>query len=180
MLGMAGAKSRGNQTLGDMLRSLLVLGGVLAVVAIAFNLMTTDEPRLPDRVDYQGILEFVRDEYPYRPLAPESEPGGWRATSVEHSQEAAGNRWRLGFLTEDRGFVGLEQSDGEIEAFRQDRLAGFAEDGTADVGGVTWDRLIETDRSPDRALVLVDDGVLTIVRGTESYDALEDFASSLG
>ena len=73
----------------------------------------------------------------------------------------------------------MEQSDGEIEAFRQDRLSDFEDDGIADIDGDTWQRMVETDRSPDRALVLVDDGVLTIVRGTESYDALEDFASSL-
>lgn len=173
------AKARGNETVGDAVRSLVVVIGLVAAVVIAFTVMKPDA-RLPDPVDYTDVLGFVRDEYAYDPAAPTPSPEGWRATSVEHSDNAAGDRWRLGFLTPDEGFVGLEQSNGEIQSFLDDRLTGFADDGEADVDGATWQRMVEDDRSPDRALVLVEDGVATIVRGTEPYEVLEEFAASLG
>ncbi|HEU0041568.1 MAG TPA: DUF4245 domain-containing protein [Jiangellaceae bacterium] len=175
---MAG-KPRGNETVGDAVRSLVVLLGLVAVIAIAFTVMRPDE-RLPDPVDYDGVLELVRDDYPYHVLAPASVPDGWRATSVDHSDDATGHRWRLGFLTADEDFVGLEQADGEIESYLADKLADFDADGTGTVDGQQWERRLETDdRNPDRALVHVADGVVTIVRGTGSYAELEEFASWL-
>ncbi len=173
-------KARGYETAGDVIRSLLVLLGLVAVVVVAFTVMKPDA-RLPEPIDYANVLDLVRDEYPYPVLAPTPVPEGWRATSVEHDQGAAGNRWRLGFLTADEDFIGLEQSDGETETFVRDRVgpATFEEDGTSSVDGVTWERRIESGNDPDRALVLVTDEMATIVRGTAPYDDLEDFAASL-
>lgn len=173
------ARTRGRETVGDAVRSLVLLLGVIAVVVIAFTVMRP-EARLPDPVDYDGVLEVVRDSYPYEPAAPTPAPDGWRATSVDHSTDGAGNRWRLGFLTDDEGFVGLEQSDGEIQSYLDDRLAGFEPDGTSTVDGTQWERRLQGEAPHDRALVREVNGVVTIVRGTEGYEALEAFAASLG
>lgn len=177
MAGMAG-KARGTETTGDMVRTVFILIGALAVVAgiFAFN---RPDARLPDPVDYESVLEIVQDEYPYDVLAPSSLPDNWRATSVYHQQDGAGHRWRVGFLIDDDHFVGLEQSDGEIVSYQTDRLGGFTEDGARTIDGVAWQRWVEQDERPDRALLRVDDGVLTIVRGTQSYDALAEFISWL-
>lgn len=171
--------SRGNPSLGDIVRSVAVLVGAVALVAVAINLVNDPEPRLPDPVDYEPVLQVARDEFGYPVLAPEPVPDGWRATSVDLDQSGAGDRWRLGLLTEDEQFIGLEQADGEIETYRRDRLAGFSPDGESQVDGQSWERMVEEDRTPDRVLVRVDDGALTIVRGTVSYEALEDFTASL-
>ncbi|WP_162606024.1 DUF4245 domain-containing protein [Jiangella aurantiaca] len=171
--------TRGNPSLGDILRSVGVLAGVIAAFAIVFNLLNDPEPRLPDPVDYQPALEVARAEYGYDVLAPEPVPDGWRATSVDFAQEASGDRWRLGFLIDGEQFVGLEQTDGEIESYRDDRLADFQPDGESTIDGVTWERLLEEDDQPDRALVRVDGGALTIVRGTVSYEGLEEFVTLL-
>lgn len=173
------AKPRGSETVGDAVRSIVALIGVVAVVVIAFTVMKPDE-RLPDPVDYSGVVEMVRAEYPYPPAVPSPEPDGWRATSVDHSTDAGGHRWRLGFLTDDEAFVGVEQSDGEIQAYLADRLRGFEADGTSMVSGTSWERHRQVESPHDHALLREADGVVTIVRGTESYDALEDFAASLG
>ncbi|WP_069114971.1 DUF4245 family protein [Jiangella alba] len=53
------------------------------------------------------------------------------------------------------------------------------DDGESTINGVTWERLLEDDDQPDRALVRVDGGALTIVRGTVSYEELEDFVRLL-
>ncbi|HEX6577968.1 MAG TPA: DUF4245 domain-containing protein [Jiangellaceae bacterium] len=171
-------KPRGQETAGDAVRSLAVLFGVIAAVVVAFTVMRPG-PQVPDPVDYGAALAHVRAEYGYPVLAPDPVPDGWRATSVEHSSEPSGDRWRLGFLTGDDGFVGLEQTDGEIESYLADRLAEFSDDGTSRIAGTTWERRIGPGDRPDRALVRVSDGSVTIVLGTESYDVLESFAASL-
>jgi hypothetical protein len=175
---MAG-KPRGSETVGDAVRSLAVMLGAIAAVVVAFTVMRPD-PQPPAAVDYSAALELVRTEYEYPVLAPDPVPDGWRATSVDHSSRPTGDRWRLGFLTADDGFVGLEQSDGEIESYLADRLAEFTDDGTSQVAGTTWERRVGAGDRPDRALVRVDDdGWVTIVMGTEAYDVLESFAASL-
>jgi hypothetical protein len=171
-------KPRGSETVGDAVRSLVALLGIIAAVVVAFTAMRPDQ-QPPAPVDYSGILDRLRAEYPYPVLAPTPVPSGWTATSTEHSARTSGNRWRLGFVTDDDGFVGLEQSDGEVESFLDDQLHGFSKDGTAEIDGATWQQWIEAGDQPDRALVLVDDGVATVVLGTEPYDVLRDFAASL-
>ncbi len=161
------------------MRTTGVLAGALALGALIFNLFNDAEPRLPDEVEYEAVLESARSEYAYPVVAPESTPEGWRATSVDSSQQASGDRWRLGFLTDDEQYVGVQQSDGEIESFRADELAEFSSDGESTVNGGTWERFVENDNSPDHALTRVADGAVTIVTGTVSYDRLEDFVATL-
>ena len=171
-------KPRGSETVGDAVRSLVALVGVIAAIVLAFTLMRPDDEG-PVRVDYGDVLDRARDEFPYPVLAPTPVPDGWTATSVENSSARSGNRWRLGFVTDDGEFVGLEQSDGETESFVADRLEDFTEDGTSRVNGATWERWLEAGDHPDRALVQVQDGVATVVLGTEPYDVLEGFAARL-
>jgi len=83
------------------------------------------------------------------------------------------------FLIDGEQFIGLEQTDGEIESYRDDRLAGFEPDGESSVDGASWERLVEDDDAPDRALVRVDGGAVTIVRGTLPYEDLEEFVTLL-
>lgn len=174
------SKSRGSiaASTGDMLRTVGILAGVLAVLALAFT-VTRPDARLPETVDYEPVLEQVRAEFPYEPAAPASVPSGWRATNVHHEADEAGNRWRLSFLIGEQGFVRLEQSDGEIASYLDDRMEDFRADGTSMVGGDAWERMRQDGGPRDRALVRTEGGVLTIVRGTESYESLEQFAASL-
>lgn len=174
-----GSRGSISASTSDLLRTVTVLVGVLALVALAIN--TFMRPEAPERetVDYEGTLEQVRAEYPYPVVAPGALPEGWRATSVSHEVDDAGHRWRLGFLIGDHGFVGLEQTDGEIVSYLADRLRDFTDDGVSTVAGETWERRRQTRQPEDRALVRVDDGVATIVRGTEPYEVLEEFAAGL-
>ena len=174
------SKSRGSiaASTGDMLRTVGILAGVLAVLALAFT-VTRPDARLPETVDYRPVLEQVRAEFPYEPAAPSTVPEDWRATNVHHESDSAGHRWRLSFLIGEEGFVRLEQSDGEIVSYLADRLEDFSADGTSVVSSDTWDRMRQYGGPRDRALVRTEDGVLTIVRGTESYEVLEQFAASL-
>ena len=174
------SKGRGSiaASTGDMLRTVGILAGVLAVLALAFT-VTRPDARPPETVDYEPVLEQVRAEFPYEPAAPSSVPAGWRATNVHHEADAAGHRWRLSFLIGEQGFVRLEQTDGEIVSYLQDQMEDFQADGTSTVEGDSWERMRQDGGARDRALVRTDGGVLTIVRGTESYEVLEQFAATL-
>jgi hypothetical protein len=174
---MAG-KARGSESTGDMVRTVFLLLGGLALVAGLFALNRPD-PRLPDPVDYEGVLANVQDQYPYHVEAPSELPEGWRATSVHHGQERGGHQWRIGFLIDGESFVGLEQSDGETVSYLQDRLQDFDDDGVSRIAGEEWERMVERGGNGDRALVRTADGVVTIVRGTETYDVLEEFVTWL-
>ncbi|WP_162452484.1 DUF4245 domain-containing protein [Phytoactinopolyspora mesophila] len=174
---MAG-KARGSETTGDMVRAVFFLLGGLALVAGLFAI-NRPEPTLPDPVDYEGVLANVQDQYSYHVEAPARVPEDWRATSVHQAQERGGDQWRIGFLIDGESFVGLEQSDGETAAYLQDRLHDFEEDGVSTVDGENWERLVERGGNQDRALVRTAGGVVTIVRGTESYETLEEFVTWL-
>lgn len=173
-------KPRGRETIGDAVRSLTVLLGLIAVIVIAYAAVRPPES-LPEPIDYTPRLELAREEFSYDVLAPEQLPTGWRATSTEVVPEARGDRWRLGLLTDDEQFIGIEQSDGESESFLRDRLRGLEEDGESTVDAVTWQRWLEVgDDVPDRVLARLDaDGVATVVTGTVGYAELEEFVSSL-
>ena len=175
------SKARGSITAstGDLVRSVAILVGVLAAIALVVTSIGRPDSYERETVDYQRALAQVRADYPYPVLAPASLPEGWRATSVGHESDGAGNRWRLGFMIGDDGYVGLEQSDGEIVSYLSERMREFTDDGTSQIDGVRWDRMIQSARPADRALVRVDDDVVTIVRGTEPYDVLERFVAGL-
>jgi hypothetical protein len=164
--------------MGDAVRGVAVLAGLIIAVALFFSFGRPDIDPVPDAVDYEAVVDYVRGEYPYAVLAPVSVPENWRATSVDHSADERGNRWRVGFVISNDGYVGLEQSDGEVQSYLADRLRDYREDGTTTVNGTTWQRMLADGRHPDRALVHLGDAV-TIVIGPEPYEVLEDFAASL-
>lgn len=174
------AKPRGQETVGDAVRSLVVLGGILAVVVGVFTATGPDE-QLPPAVDYSHQLQVARQQFDYPVLAPDPLPSGWRATSVEAGSESTGDRWRLGMLTDTEQYIGLQQSDGEVQGFLAETLGSYEKEGNSRVGGQTWQRWYETadDDNPYHALVLEANGAATIVIGTVGYSELEDFVGVL-
>jgi hypothetical protein len=170
-------KTRRNASLGDVAIGVGVLMAVIGALVWFFSLTRPDEPPLPDPVEYEAALAAAREAYPYPVLAPEPVPDGWRVTNVRMDDDQAGHRWRLGMFTDEGQFVGVEQSDGEIASYRDDRLEEFVADGSTTVAGEEWERLREPDG--DHALVRESDGVLTIVRGTLDHAALEDVVAML-
>ncbi len=134
---MAGQPSRGNPRMGDVVRSVLVLGvGVLLVWggAQVFT-VTPDEP--PVRaVDYASVLSGVERESGFVPVAPAALPDGWKATSARFRDET----WFLGVLTEDERFVGLSQTAGAEDEVVAAQAPGSEREDDVDLGGDTWTR----------------------------------------
>ncbi|MFE9258874.1 DUF4245 domain-containing protein [Streptomyces sp. NPDC006879] len=173
MVGVAGMK--GKQTIWDMVRSLAVIG--VAVAAI-YVFIPHDDDADPTRViDYRVELITARRAAPYPVAAPAGLGEDWRATSVSYSRKD-GNVWHLGFLTPDEQYVAVEQSSLPAQQFvpKVTQRAEAAEGGAVELDGRVWQ---PWDGPKYRALVLEEQGLVTVVTGTGSMEQLKAMAGSL-
>jgi hypothetical protein len=167
------AKAR---TLKNMVWALLA-----CFVVVAFLMIVTWRPKQETikAVEYTAQLEDAKKLAPWV-RGPDPLPAGWTATSVEfRTPEQSPITWHLGVVTNEKKYVGLEQSNVTGAKFQSEELGRTSDDGTATVEGVTWQRKVLLDRKGENALVLVGSGVTTIVVGDAGYPALEAFASVL-
>ncbi len=167
------AKAR---TLTNMVWALLA-----CFIVVAFLMIVTWRPKQETvrAVEYTAQLEDARKVAPWV-RGPEPMPAGWTATSVEfRTPEESPMTWHLGVVTNEKKYVGLEQSNVTGKQFQSDKLGRISDDGTSTVAGVTWQRKTLLDRKDEHALDLVGSGVTTIVTGNAGYPALETFASAL-
>ncbi|TCC18062.1 DUF4245 domain-containing protein [Kribbella speibonae] len=168
---------RKSQTVGNMVFAL-----VICLAVVAFLITVTWRPKKeaePNAVEYTAQLQDARKAASWV-RGPEPMPSGWTATSVEfRAPQQEPITWHLGVVTNEKKYVGLEQSNVSGGKYVADKLGRTSDDGTASVAGVTWQRKILLDRKNENALLLVGSGVTTIVAGNAGYPALEAFASVL-
>lgn len=167
---------RKSQTVGNMVFALLI-----CLVVVAFLILVTWRPKEEKvrAVEYTAQLEDARKAAPWV-RGPEPMPSGWTATSVEfRAPQQEPITWHLGIVTDQKKYVGLEQSNVTTGKFVSDKLGKTSDDGTSTVAGVTWQRKVLLDRKNENALILVGSGATTIVAGNAGYPALETFAATL-
>lgn len=171
---MASSASRGNPSLGDILRTVGVLGAAILLVwgVTRVFAVTPEEPPVPE-VDYREIAAQAQGAAEFPLVGPADLPGGWKATSARLRDET----WTIGVLTDDQEFVGLWQSElGEDRAVEENVEDSIARE-TVDIDGEAWTRW----DSPDEALTLSreSDGTTVVVSSTLDADLVEDYVSSL-
>ncbi|MEV8375415.1 DUF4245 domain-containing protein [Kribbella sp. NPDC056861] len=167
------AKAR---TLTNMVWALLA-----CFIVVAFLMVVTWRPKSEKvrAVEYTAQLEDARKAASWI-RGPEPMPAGWTATSVQfRAPQQSPITWHLGIVTDQKKYVGLEQSNVTSRGFQADELGKTADDGTSTVAGVVWQRKTLLDRDNEHALVLIGSGVTTIVTGNAGYQALETFAATL-
>ncbi|MGW7683738.1 DUF4245 domain-containing protein [Kribbella sp. NPDC054772] len=167
---------RKSQTVGNMVFALLI-----CLVVVAFLIIVTWRPKQETvkAVEYTAQLQDARKAASWV-LGPEPMPSGWTATSVEfRSPQQEPMTWHLGVVTNEKKYVGLEQSNVSGGKYLADKLGRTTDDGTTTVDGVTWQRKVLLDRKGENALVRIGSGVTTIVTGNAGYPALETFAVTL-
>ncbi|MGW1765770.1 DUF4245 domain-containing protein [Streptomyces sp. NPDC002073] len=170
---MAGMK--GKQTVQDMVRSLVVIG---AIVALIYVVIPHDDEADPTRVvDYRVELLTARRAAPYPLAAPVGLSDEWRATSVSYERRNA-DSWHLGYLDPNDQYIAVEQStDPSVDAYVRKVSQRAAETpATQEAGDLTWQRW---EGPKYRALVRKEQGVTTVVTGTASYERLGEMAASL-
>ncbi|MFJ9338039.1 DUF4245 domain-containing protein [Streptomyces sp. NPDC101733] len=165
---------KGKQTIWDMVRSLAVIG---VVVAGIYLFIPHDDEADPTRtVDYRVETLTARRAAPYPVAAPVGLAREWRATSVTYERRNA-NAWHLGFQDPDRQYVAVEQSS-DTSAKYLERVTQKAEatGQTQQVGDLAWERW---DGEKYDALVRREQGSVTVVTGTAGFERLGAMAAAL-
>jgi hypothetical protein len=163
-------------SVGDMVRSVvLVLGFVLVIVWL-----TPRQESDPVRtIDYTGPLERARAAASYQVYAPVGLPPGWRATSARLERTPAGEQaWQLGFVTPSDRYAAVQQSDGDPAGFVDAVAMSGRAQGSARVGGLTWQRRHAEDED-QRTLWRREAGSTVTVAGNASWAELEQLAAAL-
>ncbi|MER6201716.1 DUF4245 domain-containing protein [Streptomyces sp. NPDC001586] len=165
---------KGKQTVWDMVRSLSVIG--IVVAGIYLFVPHDDEADPTHAVDYRVETITARRAAPYPVAAPVGLPEQWRATSVTYERKNS-NAWHLGFLDPERQYVAVEQSSDTSPKY----LARVTQQATAtgetqQVGDTAWERW---DGEKYDALVRREQGHVTVVTGTASFEQLGAMAATL-
>ncbi|MEV0410069.1 DUF4245 domain-containing protein [Streptomyces sp. NPDC050448] len=165
---------KGKQTVWDMVRSLAVIGVVVAGIYI---FVPHDEKADPTHVvDYRVETITARRAAPYPVAAPVGLPAEWRATSVAFDRRAA-NAWHLGFLDPQGQYVAIEQSsDASAKHVAGVTQRAKATGQTQQVGDLTWERW---EGEKYDALVRQEQGHVTVVTGTAPFEDLGRMAAAL-
>jgi hypothetical protein len=176
MVDVATDKKRGTEVIGDMLRSLAVVG---VIIVPLWLLIPHHAKQTVTRIDYSTALSQARRLSTHPVLAPAGLPSGWTPTSVSLS---GGNGtpvvFHLGFVTPAGDYAGLEESDGPQDGYLV-TLLGKTPQRLSDVrvGAMAWRSWRGTD---DRVALLSPSAPPTVVvKGTAALPELVALAESL-
>ncbi len=165
--------SRGNPSMGDVVRSVAVLGA-LVVALWGFGQLfvrTPDDTIKP--IDYVDTVRSARPAAEFELLAPASLPKGWVATAAKFTPTT----WHLGVVTDDEEYVGLEQSKVAAKQLIDVYAKGSKADGTVTIDGETWD--LRKGPDGDVTFVRTESGLTTLVTGEAPRAEVEAYVSSL-
>ncbi|MFT3859858.1 DUF4245 domain-containing protein [Micropruina sp.] len=160
---------------------------LLPVVLIYWWFSRIPEPQV-NAVDWQPVVAAAKAESPYPVAVPSAVPEGWtvvraRWTKLGHpginQQPAIGNTLQLGYLTEQRMYLGLDQRDTDGPGLIRDVTREGISDGESVIADVPWQRYLSRDERT-RALVRTGGGSTVVVSGDVSYELLETFAALIG
>ena len=159
-----------------MLRSLAVVGAVVAVIVV-LNYRAPEDP-VPE-IDPAPVATQVATVAPFPVLLPTDD--GWRPTAArwEPTPESQGEPvWFTGGVYSEAGpFASVSQSVAASEGYLAEQTARGSPTGeTSVVTGEEWQRY---DSTGERSLVLVGAGSTTVVSGTGTWGDLERLAASL-
>lgn len=172
----AQAKSHGNPSLGDIVRTTAVMSAfilVLAGIAWWFTIDGTDKEK---SVDYQSALASARRDAPFDLLAPRGLPAGWYANSVRYEAGDKG-RWHLGVITDQDDYIGLEQTAVSERKTLEEFASQTKPAGSVSVGGSRWQ--LRKSATGEISLIRRADEVTVLVTGTAPQKVIERYAAGL-
>lgn len=167
--------SRGNPAMGDVLRSVLVLGAVVLGLWLFGQLLTQTPDKPTSDADWRTAASGVEPRAGFAPLVPPELPDGWRATRAELIDD----RWQLNLVTDDGEYVGLSQRKGGatvLTSLLDDRVKDARERDATRIGDVTWKVL---GSGEDTAFAGLVDGTAVVVTGTATRAQLADYVETL-
>ena len=167
---------RYQRSFAGMVGAMILLLVVIAAFVI-FREANRTEPADPvEAIEWRGAASYARQEADFALLAPRRLPDGWIATSVRFGRQDE-QSWHLGLLTDERSYVGLEQTEDSPSTMVEDFVDEEAERGEdVVVDGATWEAWSDEE---DEALVREGKDVTTLVVGTVSQEELVEFLGTL-
>jgi hypothetical protein len=170
------ASKRLRQTVRDMVISMLVVSGAVILLVAPWNRSAPDPVRV---VDPTSVVDGARASESWPVLAPDGLPSAWRCTNARISIASDGQDVvHLGYLTPSTTSAALDQSATKALSFVRETTVDAQPSGTAQIDGVTWQKL-ETADGKRRAYVREADGATYVVSGGASWTDLTTFTDSL-
>jgi hypothetical protein len=174
-------RRRGLETVGDMVRSLAVVGAFVLVLFLVVWWQRPEAQGPVDRpVDVTDVFAGAAISAGFPVLEPTGLPDGWSATSAwvqgPTASGVGGVVVHAGYLTPAGSYAEVKQTDGRLATAVADWTDDAGRTGTTTLAGRTW----QTWESPTRkALVLQDGEVTRVVTGKADWPELQVLASSL-
>ena len=166
--------ARMGQTVGDMVRSLAIVLGVIGAIMLATWRPSPDPVR---ELDPLPLLVFANTQADFPILVPEI--AGLRATSARWEPTKYSQNepvWHVGYVTAEEEYLEITQSAASNEEYLINEIAGITADGEKSIAGQDW---LVFDGSDSRALVRVTPDSTTVLSGTVSAAELEAAVASL-
>jgi Protein of unknown function (DUF4245) len=168
--------ARMRQTVGDMVRSMAVVLGVVFLIVLLAWRPQNDPVKV---VETAGVIARASAAAQFPVSVPDGLPDEWRATSArwEPTEESDGDPvLHLGYVTPSDAYAQVSESTARSARYLDEQTAGGRPTGAVEIGGTSW----ETWETPDRrSLVSADGNHVTIVSGTSSWAELQYLAGTL-
>ena len=169
------AVRRLRHSIGDMVRSLAVVLGIVAIILLVTHRADPDPVKV---IDPSPMLAVARMQADFPVLMPQG-VAGLRATSARWAPTSTSDGqpvWHVGFLTKDGDYVQVGQTGATSARFIVDQTVQGRPEGTTTVNGQPWERWRSASRT---SLVRTADGATTVVSSTLGENDLRDFVASL-
>ena len=174
---MSEQPGRYQRSFGGLVGALIVSLAVV-LLFVGFRALFRVPPSDPvQAIDYVSAAKYAGQRLSFPVAAPQQLPPGWIATSA-NSATAPLPHWHLGMLTQDRKYVGVEESTqppDELVKAAIDPSATRGKDVSA--GGVTWQRW--TGPNDNVAYVRQSQGYTLLLVTTAGDDTLQILISTL-
>jgi len=168
--------ARMRQTVGDMVRSLAVVLGFVAIILVV-TLRPQPDPIKP--VEVAPILTVARAQAGFPVLIAGAGASAYVPTSVRWEATDATTPdpvWHIGYVTPDEQYVEISQTASISERFIPGQTGKGAPLDPVEIDGITWQRFESETR---KSLVRVEPNLTTVVAGTLDWVGLQSVAAGL-
>jgi hypothetical protein len=171
---------RGRQNVADMIRSLGLVGVVVAATLIFVpGLFHPSKSQRFPALDYADYVTGFHQVTGKTALTPRSLPSDWKGNAATLTGPAAAEHLHIGFATPGQQYAGLEESVEDVTAFAPVVLGarGAAVTGTVTIAGAPWQT--RTSSRGEYSLSRTVGGIAVVITGSATDAQLQLLAGSL-